>query len=152
MVVPPDVGITLPEIPGEAIEPAENTLHFLWATMSCEYTPSSTISGPLLTHWGVGCFDSYAHASAHPHPADYQMFMDGELMDMGTLRQSGPHLHPPYCPVGWTFTFGPVTLPPGEHTLRLVETITDTWTTITEGTGGRRAGETVELSCVITVQ
>jgi hypothetical protein len=137
-------------IPAEIIETETPRLHFLWATMSCEFEPGDTFSGPLLMHWGVGCFDSFAHASMHPHPADYQLLVDGELADMSTLRQSGPHLHPPYCPVGWSFELGPMAFEPGVHTLRLTETVTDTWSTL-DGRG-RNAGEVVEMTCTITVR
>jgi hypothetical protein len=137
-------------IPAEIIEIETPRLHFLWATMSCEFEPADTFSGSLLMHWGVGCFDSFAHASAHPHPADYQLLVDGELADMSTLRQSGPHLHPPYCPVGWSFELGPMAFEPGTHTLRLIETVTDTWSTLNGG--GRNAGEVVEMTCTITVR
>lgn len=128
--------------------PVDFLLNFLWGNMTCEADPSDRINGPLLIHWGVGCFDSEAHANAHPFPADYQLYMDDQVVSMANLRQLGPYLSPPYCPWGWRFELGPVTLPPGQHTLRLVETITDTWH---GDAGGRNAGDTAELSCTVTV-
>lgn len=145
----PVIGVPPLVLPVEEIPYETPRLHFLWATMSCEFEPSDTFSGPLLMHWGVGCFDSFAHASAHPHPADYQLLVDGEVADMSTLRQSGPHLHPPYCPVGWSFELGPMDFEPGAHTLTLIETVTDTWS---GESGTRNAGERVEMTCQITVR
>jgi hypothetical protein len=124
-------------------------LQFLWG-QGCLFTPSSTIFGPLLMYWGIGCFDSAVHANAHHHPADYQLYVDGELRSMTSLRQSGPHRHPPFCPWGWSFQLGPINLRPGEHDLRLVEIVTDTWSTLS-GTG-RNAGERVSMTCHVTVE
>lgn len=143
-----------PPLPGldELITPppprTDFRLHFLWGNMTCEYDPSDRINGPLLVHWGVGCFDSEVHANAHPYPADYQLYIDDVVANMTGLRQQGPYLSPPYCPWGWGFELGPITLPPGQHTLRLVETITDTWS---GDSGGRNAGDMVELTCIVTV-
>ncbi len=125
------------------------SLHFFWGEMRCDLEPAvAVVTTPILMHWGVGCFDSAAHASAHPHPADYQLTIDGQAWDMSSLHQSGPHVHNPYCPWGWDFEMGPVTLPPGTHTLTLVETITDTWS---GQSGGRTAGEGNTLTCTLTV-
>jgi hypothetical protein len=124
-------------------------MHFFWAERRCDLDPpGQPVARPLMMHWGVGCFDSAPHASAHVYPADYQLFVDGQAWDMSTLRQSGPNQHSPYCPWGWNFTMGPVTLDPGNHRLQLVETITDTWS---GQSGGRNAGQVVTLDCQISI-
>lgn len=143
-------GVTCPDdcLP----EAREWRVHFFWGEGRCDFFPPVVAQrGPAVAHWGVGCFDSAAHASAHPHPADYRLYVDGQAWDMSTLSQSGPAEHNPYCPWGWDFMMGPVTLPPGMHRLRLVETITDTWTAVTSGVGGRNAGESVELNCMVLI-
>jgi hypothetical protein len=128
------------------------SLHFFWGEMRCDIDPAPSRAGvanPIQAHWGIGCFDSAAHASAHPHPADYQLTVDGQAWNMGSLRQSGPHVHSPYCPWGWDFDLGPFRLEPGEHTLTLIETVTDTWEA---ESGGRTAGEVVQLTCTLVVR
>lgn len=130
-------------------EPVLNDLHFYWGGMRCDFTPEPPISGPLYTHWGIGCFDSSVQASAHPHPADYQLEIDGQPADMSSLRQSGPHIHLPDCPWGWTFTLGPIQLPPGTHILTLTETSTDTWEA---ESGGHTAGDVAVLECRVEVK
>lgn len=129
-------------------EPAMASLHFLWGSMVCVLTPAEVISEPLHIYWGIGCFDSQAHANMHPHPADYQLMVDGQAWDMSGLHQTGPHRHPPYCPWGWSFHMDPIELEPGKHTLTLVETVTDTWSGVS---GGRNAGEVVTLSCTVEI-
>jgi hypothetical protein len=125
------------------------SLHFYWGGMRCDIEPSSRfVQRSLLMHWGIGCFDSAAQASAHPHPADYQLTIDGQPADMGSLRQHGPDVHSPDCPWGWTFELGPVALTPGEHSLTLTERTTDTWW---GESGGHDAGEVNTLSCQVTV-
>lgn len=124
-------------------------LHFFWGEMRCDLDPAvRVVTAPVVMHWGVGCFDSAAHASAHPHPADYQLIVDGQPWPMGSLTQSGPNLHNPYCPWGWNYALGPVTLPPGHHTLTLVETLTDTWS---GESGSRDAGTVSRLTCELEV-
>lgn len=132
--------------PSAPSEPAR--LEFLWGNMTCVFEPPAPVHGSLRMTWGIGCFDTSAQASAHPHPADYQLTIDGQAWDMGTLQQSGPHVHAPFCPWGWSYALGPVQLPVGVHTLTLVETATDTW----EGrSGGHTAGDTNTLTCRFTV-
>lgn len=134
--------------------PAGPTLvHFYWAMMRCDTDPAGrVIHDPLIMHWGVGCFDSAAHASAHPHPADYQLTIDGQAANMSSLTQSGPHEQAPHCPWGWGFMLGPLSLGPGEHTLVLTETITDTWSsTVGDEDQGRTAGEVVTLQCTLVI-
>ena len=124
-------------------------LHFFWGEMRCDLDPDvEVVTTPIVMYWGIGCFDSAAHASAHPHPADYQLMVDGQPWSMGSLRQDGPNPHNPYCPWGWNFEMGPVTLTPGSHTLTLVETATDTWS---GESGGRDAGTVATLTCELTV-
>ncbi|MCD4685366.1 MAG: FecR family protein, partial [Anaerolineae bacterium] len=65
-----------------SFDPEAARLHFLWGNMTCRWEPSSTINAPLFMHWGVGCFDHMAHALAHTHPADYQLYIDGSPADM----------------------------------------------------------------------
>jgi hypothetical protein len=135
------------ENPQSGAEPA--TLHFFWGEHRCDMTPGPAhMTSPIAMFWGIGCFDTEAQAGAHPHPASYQLIVDGQAWDMSSLRQSGPHIHRPYCPWGWTFNLGPVVLPPGQHTLTLVETVTDTWSA---ESGGRQAGEVVQLTCTLRV-
>jgi len=143
----------LPDL--NAVAPSENPsdgtyFHFLWATMQCGGDPpNEELHNPLVMYWGIGCFDTEGQTAAHPHPADYQLFVDGQAWDMGGLHQSGPHRHPPYCPWGWNFVMDPVELPPGEHVLKLVETAADTW----ESTrGGHTVGQTNTLECTVIIQ
>jgi hypothetical protein len=125
------------------------SLHFYWGGMRCDIEPLSRfLRSPVLMHWGIGCFDSAAHASAHPHPADYQLTIDGQPADMGGLRQHGPDVHAPDCPWGWSFEIGPVALTPGEHSLTLTQTATDTWQS---ASGETIAGHVNTLSCQVTV-
>jgi hypothetical protein len=140
-----------PREPGQRV----SKLHFFWGEMRCDFDPpTDNIAGPLIMIWGVGCFDSAAHASAHPHPANYQLTVDGQPWYMGSLRQSGPSEHEPYCAWGWNFTLGPVDLEPGAHTLVLTETITDTWSTADPdpARAGRNAGQVVTLTCTLTME
>jgi hypothetical protein len=125
-----------------------SNLHFLWGNMSCVFTPAPTLTSPISFQWGIGCFDTAASASEHPHPADYQLIIDGQAWNMGGLLQSGPHRHPPFCPWGWSYYMEPVDLEPGEHTLTLIETSTDTWK---DESGGHTAGDTNRMDCHVTV-
>ena len=136
----------------EFIKDSMTLLHFFWGEMRCDIDPIPSRAGvtnPILAHWGLGCFDSAAQASAHPHPADYRLTVDGQAWDMGGLRQSGPHIHSPYCPWGWNYEVGPFQLPPGEHTLTLVQTLTDTWEA---ESGGGTAGDVIQLTCTLVVR
>ena len=139
-----------PEITAEA--PPEGNqggtqVGLMWHLMACTYG-GEAITNPVSFVWGIGCFDSAASANAHPHPAAYQLYVDGVAMDMSSLDQRGPEAHAPICPYGWSFYYPGITLTPGEHTLRLDETVTDTWH---DESGGRTAGEQVTLGCVIDV-
>jgi hypothetical protein len=138
------------EITAEAPVPGERRgtrLGLMWHLMACTYEEAA-ITSPVSFQWGVGCFDSAAHASAHPHPADYQLYVDGVALDMALLEQHGPEVHAPICPYGWGFTYPGIALTPGEHTVSLNETLTDTWH---EQSGSRNAGETNTLNCTIVV-
>ena len=129
-----------PEITGEAPSPGERggtQVGLMWHLMACTYE-AETILNPVSFVWGIGCFDSAASANAHPHPANYQLYVDGVAMDMSGLEQRGPEAHAPICPYGWSFYYPGIRLTPGEHTLRLDETVTDTWH---DESGGRQAGE-----------
>jgi hypothetical protein len=119
----------------------------MWHLMACTYGDAA-ITNPVSFQWGVGCFDSAASANAHPHPADYQLYVDGEALNMSALEQRGPEIHAPICPYGWGFYYPGITLTPGEHTLRLDETVTDTWHDVS---GGGDAGTTNTMGCVINV-
>jgi hypothetical protein len=147
--------ISCPEDCGPPVPTGPTGIHFYWAMGRCDTDPPGRFIKPnVIMYWGVGCFDSAVHANAHPHPADYQMTIDDQPVDMSSLTQSGPNLHPPHCPWGWNFEMGPVRLSPGEHTMTLTETITDTWTTVTPGFEGmgRNAGEVVTLTCRFIVR
>ncbi|MBN2304934.1 MAG: FecR domain-containing protein [Anaerolineae bacterium] len=135
-----------PDVSGEPVN-----FHWFWAERRCDIDPLPPVRGAVLMQWGVGCFDSAAHANAHPHPADYQLTVDGQAWDMGGLRQTGVYTSDPYCPWSWGFELGPLLLPPGQHTLTLTETITDTWTTLGAGNRGRNAGDVVTLQCEVEV-
>jgi hypothetical protein len=151
--------ITCPDDCGPALDEPDHkpldgesgsAIHFFWGEGRCDVDPpGETVINPVLLHWGVGCFDSAAQASAHPHPADYQLSVDGQAYDMSSLRQTNVHPGLPYCSWAWGFEMGPITLPPGEHELTLVETITDTWSTSGDGDRGRSAGQTATLTCTI---
>jgi hypothetical protein len=119
----------------------------MWHLMACTYGEEA-ITNPVSFNWGLGCFDSPASASAHPHPAVYQLFVDGAPLDMSVLQQHGPENHAPICPWGWGFYYPAITLTPGEHTLTLNQTLTDSWQ---DTSGGGEAGSTNTMGCTINV-
>lgn len=141
-----------PVLPGATLpargEPDDSRIFIAWHNGTCEPTPALT--SPISFDWGVGCFDSAAHANAHPYPADYQLWLDREPMDMGGLQQVGPFPSDPYCPWAWGFTLPSRVIAPGEHTLTIEETITDTWSALNGN--GRNAGEQVTLTCTFVVE
>ena len=144
--------ISCPEDCGPLVPEGPTRIHFYWAMSRCDTDPPGRlIKSSVIMYWGVGCFDSAVHANAHPHPADYRLTIDGQPVDMSTLTQHGPSEHPPHCPWGWNFMMGPVQLTPGEHTLVLTETITDTWSTLGDDRG-RTAGQVVTLRCAFVVR
>jgi hypothetical protein len=123
-------------------------LEFHWGLMACVFSPHSLVTDSLSAGWGVGCFDTSASASAHPHPATYQLIVDGQAWDMGALQQNGPNVHTPFCPWGWNFATGTLELPPGIHVLTLVQNVTDTWH---DKSGGHDAGEVNRLTCPVVM-
>lgn len=132
--------------------PPSNIIHFYWGGNRCEILPPApTVTPPVRIVWGIGCFDSAAHASMHPHPADYMLEIDGRPASMGTLRQTGPHHHDPDCPWGWSYELGPLDLEPGPHRMVLTQTLTDTWSSASMEGESSLAGSVATLSCVITV-
>jgi hypothetical protein len=123
-------------------------LHFYWGGMTCEFTPAPPVTSPIVFTWGIGCFDTAESASEHPHPADYQLIIDGQAWDMGGLQQNGPNRHDPDCPWGWNYSIGPIVLEPGPHTMSLIENCVDTWYA---ESGGHTAGTSAQLDCAALV-
>ena len=56
----------------------------MWHLMACTYG-GEAITNRVSFVWGIGCFNSAASANAHPHPAAYQLYVDGVAMDMSSL-------------------------------------------------------------------
>ncbi len=147
---PPPTVTTVPESPpeDEADEANAAHVHLLWHNRTCE--GASQPLPPIVSFgWGLGCFDTAASARAHPHAAEYRLFVDGEPVDMSPLQQIGPEQQSPVCPWGYSYYLPPLELPPGEHILSLTESIVDGWQS---EAGGHEIGESSRMSCTIIVE
>ncbi len=67
---------------------------------------------------------------------------------MSVLQKRGPEVHAPICPYGWGYYYPAIPLSPGDHTLTLNQTLTDSWQ---DQSGGGQAGSTNTMGCVINV-
>lgn len=119
----------------------------MWHLMSC-VVENPPITNPVSFGWGIGCFDTEGSGLAHPNPALYQLWIDGQPASMDALTMVGPEQQQPICPWGYSYFLPPRNLPPGEHVLTLTQTVIDGWQ---DESGGHENGEHNAMECVIEV-